>query len=68
MSRVKELAMAAEEHDQDRSECTVCGHLPASVPPCYEWERVAAPADYREAPEPIPAPNDPTIVTVWHGC
>jgi len=70
MSRVKELAMEAEQHDQDRTDCSVCGHLPATTPPCYEWERVAVPASHREPPEPIPAPLDSQtpLVTAWHGC
>jgi hypothetical protein len=70
MSRMKDLAIEAADHDVDRTECTICGHLPATVPPCYEWERVAVPASHREAPEPIPAQleSQTPLVTPWHGC
>jgi hypothetical protein len=70
MSRVKELAIEAENHDRDRSDCTVCGHLPATIPPCYEWERVEVPAGHRFEPEPIPEPAESRLplVTAWDGC
>jgi hypothetical protein len=70
MSRMKELTIEAANHDVDRSECTVCGHLPATVPPCHEWERVELPAAYRYDPEPVPEPveSKTPLVTPWDGC